>query len=407
MVSAVSPNADATSRRLLSLTQSCVRCGLCQPHCPTYALDKNESESPRGRITLAAALAEGRLDAAFDDAAAVAINHCLGCGRCESACPAGVKFDDLLVDARTLIRRRRTADARQRALEWAISQRWPLALGWAPLRFAQRVLPSRWLKGLPSLPERAPAGGMRGAPVAPRGRVALFTGCVARQLDADVHRAAIRVLHALGWDVWLPSGVVCCGALHRHAGADGAAAWESRSTRDAISKRLNADLSAGLDDCSAVLVAASGCYSGLSESLSGTNSQVAELLAFIADDARLPTLNLRPSTHAVIVHTPCTQSTQVGRADAAARVLAAIPKLVIRSLPDSGCCGAAGSHVVLHHERADALRSEMLNQIEDDQAITLCSGNIGCRLHLAAGLKARNSPIRARHPIEILAEHLP
>ncbi len=398
MVSAVSPNSDAIPRRLLSLTQSCVRCGLCQPHCPTYALDTNESESPRGRITLAAALAEGRLDAAFDDAA-VAINHCLGCGRCESACPAGVKFDDLLVDARTLIRRRRTADARQRALEWAISQRWPLALGWALLRFARRVLPSRWLSALPSLPQRAPAGGVHPAPGLPRGRLALFTGCVARQLDADVHRAAIRVLNALGWDVWLPTGALCCGALHRHAGAADAALRESRSTREA--------LNAAVDDCSAVLVSASGCFAGLSESLDGIRAPIGELLAFIADDAQLPQLNLRPSTHAIIVHTPCTQSTNVGRADAAARILAAIPGQVIRSLPDSGCCGAAGSHVFLHRERADALRSKLLDQIDDDQANTLCSGNIGCRLHLAAGLTARNSPIRTHHPVEILAEHLP
>src|SRR3546814_3553017 len=90
---------------VLALADACVQCGLCLPHCPTYALTGNESESPRGRIAIARALADGRL--APDPSADAALDHCLGCGRCEAVCPAHVAFTPLLLATRSRLRQRR------------------------------------------------------------------------------------------------------------------------------------------------------------------------------------------------------------------------------------------------------------------------------------------------------------
>lgn len=386
---------DGLSQRLLKQTQACVRCGLCQPHCPTYAISKTETESPRGRISLAAALAQGRLDAAFADAAD-ALAHCVGCRRCESVCPAGVTFDALITDAQALVREQRTPSWRQRGLEWALAKRWPLNVAWPLLRFVRALLPAAWIPLLPVVPAPPPSGGVHKALGLSRGRVALFTGCVAQRLDADVHRAAISVLTRMGWDVWVPSGPLCCGALHRHAGAVDGAAAQVQATRQAVMAEVS--------NCAAVLIAASGCYADLRAAL--TPVPVHELLAFVADDAALSTLDPRASTEVVALHTPCTQSTAVGRPDAAARVLAAIPGLRIESLPDRGCCGAAGSHALLYPERANALRAGILDGMHSSATKTLCSANVGCRIHLAAGLQQRHLRISTRHPLELLAAQL-
>lgn len=388
---------EAVAQRLLTQTQACVRCGLCQPHCPTYAISQTETESPRGRISLAAALAQDRLGDAFADAAD-ALDHCLSCRRCESICPAGVTFDALMADARVLVRVRRAPNWRQRGLEWAIAKRWPLTVGWPVLRLARALLPSRWVPSVPAIPAAPPRAGIHAAQGPSRGRVALFTGCVAQRLDANVHRAAIAVLTRMGWDVWLPSGPLCCGALHRHAGALAGAAEQADAARQSML--------AEAADCAAVLIAASGCYADLRAALAPVGLPVHELLEFVADDAALATLPLRASGDSVIVHTPCTQATAVGRSDAAAKVLAAIPGLRIESLPDRGCCGAAGNNALIDPERASVLRAGLLDSMSSSAASTLCCANVGCRIHLAAGLAERHSCMRTQHPIERLAEHL-
>ena len=107
--------------RIAALADQCVMCGLCQPHCPTYALDRTEAESPRGRIALMQAVAKARL---ADDAGALEhLDHCLACRACERVCPAHVRYGELLDLARATTRARRAPPWRQRALEWLLRSR--------------------------------------------------------------------------------------------------------------------------------------------------------------------------------------------------------------------------------------------------------------------------------------------
>src|SRR5512141_1123221 len=81
-----------------SVVQQCMHCGLCLPTCPTYAATKVERHSPRGRISLMRAIADGRLE--MSKTFADEMYFCLGCLACMTACPAGVNYAELFEHAR-------------------------------------------------------------------------------------------------------------------------------------------------------------------------------------------------------------------------------------------------------------------------------------------------------------------
>ncbi|HKE01893.1 MAG TPA: 4Fe-4S dicluster domain-containing protein, partial [Planctomycetota bacterium] len=220
--------ATAEGRAHYARSLDCVHCGLCLPVCPTYRLSGLESSSPRGRIYLMRAAADGRL-AEKSDAYAEELAFCLVCRACETVCPSGVQFEALMEHARADERRARPLGFALRFLLERVlpSRRW--------LRTLAAILgpPSRsplrgWLRSLdaratffPTIPRRderrelpalIPAQGER------RGRVALLEGCVASQLLADVNHAAARVLSRAGFEVATWKSPSCCGALHAHAG---------------------------------------------------------------------------------------------------------------------------------------------------------------------------------------------
>src|SRR6185436_5218352 len=199
---------------------SCVACGLCLPHCPTFRLTGEEGLSPRGRIAAMRAVDDGAgtVDATFGEY----MDTCLGCRACEDVCPSHVPFGTLLEHARVQLEPARTR--RERFLRWlgldvALPHRsvqrlaaafQPLARPFLPAHV--RAITPRRARVLGSLPrETAPSGEARGT-------VGLLSGCVQDRWFRDVHEATIRVLARNGWRVVVPRGQVCCGALPAHYG---------------------------------------------------------------------------------------------------------------------------------------------------------------------------------------------
>jgi glycolate oxidase iron-sulfur subunit len=400
-VPAQSALADA---RLLDLADQCVMCGLCLPHCPTYRIRLDEAESPRGRIALARSLASGRIPP--EPSALTHLDQCLACLSCEKVCPSEVKYGEIITRSRAAVARiRPRRDALDRALTdprrlvafarigaWLRADRWLPALG--------RLLPatSRLRALARETPQVPPIGRHRSKKPAAgsRGAVALFRGCVASVYDRDTHEAARALLEALGYEVRVPRGTPCCGALARHAGDAEAADREAAGTRRELAST----------GASVVLVSASGCFGELREHAPHDRT-IVDIDAFLARDDEFARLRFRPLAARAALHLPCTQVNVVGEVASIRAVLARIPDLEIVELPlHPRCCGAAGSYFAEHPAIATRLRDEKLDQALAPAPDIVLTTNIGCRIHLAAGIRERGVSPRVLHPLALLAQQL-
>lgn len=389
-----------------------MKCGLCLPHCPTYGLELLESDSPRGRIALMQGLATGEL--AVSDGVIQHLDRCLGCRACETACPAEVPYGRLLDVAR--------AELRDRQVEPVLS--WRLFARAIQSRLAIRVVAflivsfkalslhrllvlitpsaSRLQRILELTPERVFLSSLASEyPANPgsekKGAVSLFTGCLGEALEYDTLKSSIQVLNDIGYDVRVPRGQGCCGAIHQHGGYP-------REARKLAEKNIEAF--AGDD---AVVAVSTGCLASLrdytdivqdsktTENTADFASRCVDISTFLQQQ-ELPQKSGSREGIRVALHTPCTQ--RIRSADAqSARALTERQVGSCAVLGNGQCCGAAGTYML---DQPDISRA-LAEQYDVDVAPVLLTSNIGCRLQLEALCRRRGIKATIAHPISLLA----
>ncbi len=273
---------------------TCVACGLCLPHCPTFRATGEEALSPRGRIDAMRAVQWRGAEA--DDEFVHFMETCVQCRGCEPACPSGVPFGRLMEHTREALAEERLITPRWQRLAFSVLGRHRLLLaGSTLLALAQRVrlVPARL--GLPRLALR------RGRRPADTGTdVWLFTGCVMDAWQRETHRATADVMTAVGVTYSVPRrGGDCCGALHVHAGLDDAA------------RRLARRVMASMPGDAPIVVNSAGCGAALKayDHLLGT-AEAAAFSARVVDVhewlvPRLDRLVVDRRRGSVIVQDPC------------------------------------------------------------------------------------------------------
>jgi glycolate oxidase iron-sulfur subunit len=367
---------------------TCVACGLCLPHCPTYRVTGDEAYSPRGRI---AAMRHVHHKGAPPDGAFVdSIDTCVQCRGCETACPSGVPFGRLMTGTREALAEHTPYQPWWRRLAYrALGHHRLLLAGSTAMAGAQRagLVPARL--GLPRLP-------LRRARLEPSGDdVWLFTGCVMDAWMRDTHAAVQRVLEATGAGVALPGGgAACCGALHEHAGLAGQLATLARRTiaafpGDAPILVDSAGCGAALKDYGRIL--------GSAESVA-FSARVLDVHEWLADRLdRLPEPSPPAVRPRVAVQDPCHLRHVQQRHLPVREVLARYADVV--ELDDEGlCCGAGGAYSAVHPDVAGAIRARKLAAISRSGAGVVASANPGCAMHLAA------AGLVVRHPLELVDE---
>ena len=280
------------------------------------------------------------------------------------------------------------------------------------LRVYRQLGLQRRITRLPGLPQGLrrlnlllPGG--QGASAAPlhnaaetRGTVDLFRGCIASLVDPHTLAAAQRLLQQLGYRVNVPARQGCCGALHQHNGAPRTAARLAESNRTAFG-----------DSNHPILVTASGCAAQLLDygtlyGETGVSQRVSDILHFLLAHERAA-LQFAPLPQTVAVHVPCSHRNVLGQGRDIIDILDWIPQLRPVPLnPQGGCCGAAGSYLLSQPEVADQLRDDMLEPLARSNTRLLVTSNIGCFMHLQAGLKEKGLDIEVVHPVVLLARQL-
>jgi len=399
-------------REMARAIETCVHCGFCLPSCPTYRVLGEEMDSPRGRIVLMKQVLEGELPA--QDVMPY-VDRCLGCLGCETSCPSGVHYRDLLVPFRAKAEREsRPAVARWRArallalLESPALFRIAVRAGHlarhvgplvpAALRPMLRLLPAS-LEPARRLPSLVPAIGPR------RARVALLRGCVQQVLAPDINHATTQVLAANGIEVAIPLDQGCCGALAAHAGHT-----------DHARERAAPLLRAFPPDVDAIVTNTAGCGSAMKDygmlfvdtplenEAQRFGARVRDVSEFLAEIGLVtaPTLSA-PMT--VAYHDACHLSHAQDVRAAPRRLLAAVEHLTVREIPDGEiCCGSAGLYNLEQPDIAETLGTAKASAIVATGADAVVAGNVGCLVQMATYLQRTGHRIPVLHTMQLLAK---
>ena len=395
-----------------TILRACVHCGFCTATCPTYVLDGNELDSPRGRIYLIKDMLEHDRSATAE--VALHIDRCLSCLACMTTCPSGVHYMHLVDHARTHIEQTYRRPLAERVMRTLLANVMPY-----PHRFQLAALAGRFAKPF------APLAGALGfkrlsamlqlspQPHAPRpartfpaaaasarkGRVALLAGCVNDVLAPQINAAAIRLLTRLGIEVVIAEGAGCCGALVHHMGRQEEALAQARANIDAWS---------ALGDLDAILITASGCGTTVKDYgfMLRQDPDYAERAARVATLTKdvteyLAALPLAPDQHGaklvVAYHSAC--SMQHGqRVIREPKEILSKVGFVVKDIPEGHlCCGSAGTYNILQPDIARRLRERKVRTIERLRPDVIAAGNLGCIMQIAAGTE-----LPAVHTVELI-----
>ena len=389
---------------------SCVQCGLCLPHCPTFRLTGNEAASPRGRLMAMTAVSHGITE--VDDTFAEMMWFCLQCRACEAACPSLVPFGRLMEGARAETQAQNPAPGRRSrhlVLGKVLASRTLMLIVTFLMAIAQRLhlaalLPARFKAGFAAvrrLPLRPPR--RADTPYSAYGEMVgvagLLAGCVMDPWFGDVNEATIQLLRRCGWEVVVPAGQTCCGALAAHDGAADAARQLARRNEVAFA------------DVDIVVTNSAGCGAHLKEyqnwvdfsraSIGDKARDVTEVVSAGVEAGRLPRLPSRDVK--VAQQDPC-HLRHAQRITVEPRVvLEAAGYEPVELDPDGICCGAAGIYSLLRPEASSELGRRKASLISDSGAALVASANPGCEMQLRQHLEA---PYRIAHPVELYWEAL-
>ena len=361
------------------IVRKCVHCGMCNAVCPTYRLTGNELDGPRGRIYLVKSmLEEGKANRDVTRH----LDRCLTCRACETVCPSGVEYGELVEIARPKLKRRSLYQTvlRTGLITLASRPRW-FRLAFR-LGVALRALVPRRFRGLLIVPaqgqvsESSPASGSSK-------RIILLDGCVQGAVTPQVNACLAALLEGAGFSVVRVKQETCCGALPLHLGAE-------RRAKRVMRRNLKA-LNARLEGVEAIISTASGCGVTLKDygRLLGTDaarrisSLVMDASEFLADAQFGIKLKAASHMRRIAWQAPCTLASGMRLGTEVETLLKSVGYALVGVADANQCCGSAGTYSIFEPDTANALREKKLQSLEAESPEAIATANIGCQMHLS------------------------
>ncbi|MFZ2322683.1 MAG: (Fe-S)-binding protein [Ignavibacteriaceae bacterium] len=411
------------------ILQQCMHCGMCLATCPTYDLTKLERSSPRGRIRMIRSVARGEME--LSPLFAEEMNFCLDCQACETACPAGVKYGQMVEAARVVVDEAGLGSKfgltlKRFALRKVVASR-------NGLKFVSRLL---WLYQKIGLQKFVRATGLlkifsknlseieKLSPVIadkfsdkqikeielPVGEVkyktAFHFGCLMNTMFADINIDTIDVLKECGCKVVTPQDQVCCGSLMGHNGDMEFALKLARKNIDSFEKHDYDFLISNSAGCGAFMKDYAHLLEddpAYAEKAKRFSAKVKDITEFFAEQK--PKLNFKPDPEPELItyHDACHL--------VHAQKVSSQPRDVIKSLPGvkyteleeaSWCCGSAGIYNVVRYDDAVKQLERKMNNIKDTKAKIVLTGNPGCMGQIKHGTQKFNVDVEVLHPVTLI-----
>ncbi len=380
-------------QRAEKILRSCVHCGFCLATCPTYQLLGSELDSPRGRIYQVKQLLEG------ESATRITQQHldrCLSCRNCETTCPSGIRFSELLDIGRLITERTVSRPQRERLLRKLISTLVPERKRISTLIRLGQIFKLPLARRLPTTLTRQPVLPPKPSPNG--SHLILFQGCVQEGLSPSTNRQLRQLLSQLGYTIHTPQGEGCCGALSHHLSQQQDALQQMRNNVATWLPLIE-------QHQARIVIAASGCGSMIQQyqKILPEEGNATKISESVVDPVELlqehaPQLSRHPSgPQRIVYHPPCSQQHGL-HTDSTVESL--LQKLGFELQPVGDrhlCCGAAGSYSILQPGLSDQLRERKLEQLQHASPEMIVTANIGCQHHLQ-----QKSAVPVIHWVELL-----
>jgi glycolate oxidase iron-sulfur subunit len=403
---------------------NCMHCGMCLPTCPTYELTGLEKYSPRGRIRMIKAVADEELP--ITDNFVESINFCLDCQACVTACPAGVKYGQLVEAARYHIEAENTEKGKiplikKIALNWIFIDlkklRWMRSLMkiYQKIGLQSIVQKIRLLKlfsnklhelSFMALEIKDRKSKTNSILIVDKKniKIGIVTGCVQDVFFRNVNIDTEEVFRINGYDVFIPPDQQCCGSVHGHNG-------DLKTAKSLAKKMIDTFDKAGVDF---VVLNSAGCGSFMKEydQLLIDDPEYAQRARFFVEKVKdiseiLVEHGWTPSEKSldakVTYHDPCHLVHAQQIKNQPRELINNIKGIKFYELPESTwCCGSAGIYNITHYEDSMKLLKRKMENISSTEAEYVITGNPGCMIQLIYGSKKYKKNIKVLHPITLI-----
>ena len=385
----------------------CNKCAACRAGCPTFKELLDESMVARGRLSLAKAVIENRLDLTkgFD----IRISTCIDCKACVAGCPASVKVDDIILSAKAQIAKNRGIGTIENLIAAQVVKRgWPMAYILKAAGILGNILPFVADKKRRLIPDLTKSPFLSRYPEIitcekPKGRVAFFVGCAINFMDQRIGDAAIKVLQKNDIEVVIPKAQLCCGRPLLSLGDRDTTLYLARKNAEIFNKlKVDAIVTA----CATCGLTIKDEYNKIhaDKSVENFSARLIDINEFIVNNTDFEK-GLHPLKKKVTYHDPCHLKRGQG--------IDKSPREILKAVFDNGfvemkeadtCCGFGGLFSFYHYNLSAKIADKKAKNISDTKSDIVASACPGCLMHIKDALNRNKAITDARHTIELLAE---
>jgi glycolate oxidase iron-sulfur subunit len=398
-----------------SILRKCVHCGMCNATCPTYAINGDELEGPRGRIYLIKDMLENKKPA--NKKIAQHIDSCLSCYGCMTTCPSGVNYMHLIDHGRNHVEETYKRPLFDRLFRNILSLTLPkpnvflfLALATKIIKPFSFIMPEFLRNSLKLMPNKIPSKKIKTKTVYPSeskktvARVALLVGCVQRVISPEINESTIRLLNRHDVEVVVLPKIDCCGSLNHHLGKKKLAHVSFVKNIELWHEEY---LKNGLD---AIISNTSGCGTTLKDygfifrndkefkkKAKKISDLTKDITEYLDENLKLKIKKNNEKKYKIAYHSACSMQHGQKIHEQPKNLIKQTGNIVLDVPEGHMCCGSAGTYNILHQKMAKSLLKNKVENIEKIAPDFISTGNIGCMTQIGGGTK-----IPIVHTVEVM-----